>query len=213
MTRPEASTASESSRSGFKDVLVLVVVVFVLVAVIRAVAAQPFFIPSASMEPQLEVGDRIVVSRLSYRLHQPNRGDVIVFSEPPGARAFLGEGDEDGPGNPVTRVLRVAGEAVGFLQPSTDDWIKRVVGLPGDTVEGIAGSVYVNGHRLAEPYLPEGTVTEAFPEIVVPRGRLWVMGDNRGDSLDSRAFGPIDRSTVVGRTFARIWPLWQASFL
>jgi signal peptidase I len=187
--------------------------VLLFVAVLRAVAAQPFFIPSASMDPQLRVHDRIVVSRMSYRLHDPRRGDVVVFSEPPAARAIEGDTSEQGPSNPFAHAFRSLAEAVGVVQPSTQDWVKRVVGLPGDRVEGIAGSVYVNGHLLVEPYLPRGTVTQPFPAVVVPPESLWVMGDNRGDSLDSRVFGTIARSSLVGRTFVRIWPLWHASFL
>ena len=100
-----------------------------------------------------------------------------------------------------------------MVQPDRDEYIKRVIALPGESVEGREGRVFVNGQPLNEPYLPEGVTTEDFPAALVPAGTLWVMGDNRGDSEDSRAFGPIKRSKVVGRTVFRIWPLTRMSFL
>jgi signal peptidase I len=161
------------------------------------------------MVPQLQVNDRVVVSRLAYRLHDPRRGDIVVFDDP---RDGAGVEDANKP-NVVVRLIRGIGGAVGVVQPSTEEFIKRVVGLPGETVEGKAGRVYVNGRVLYEPYLPDGTVTSDFPPIVVPDGTLWVMGDNRSNSSDSRFFGPIRRSTVQGRTILRVWPPGSASFL
>jgi signal peptidase I len=104
-------------------------------------------------------------------------------------------------------------EAVLLREPQPEEYIKRVIGLPGDTVEGKDGAVYVDGRRLVEPYLPAGTVTSDFgPETVRP-GHLWLMGDNRGNSSDSRVFGQVDRHTVVGRALFRIWPPWRTAFL
>jgi signal peptidase I len=105
------------------------------------------------------------------------------------------------------------GEAVGLVQPSTDEYIKRVIGLPGDTVEARSGALFINGHRLIEPYLPKGTPTFPSFSTHVPAGRLWVMGDNRTNSSDSRVFGTIPIRTVVGRTVFKVWPLAHASFL
>ncbi len=175
---------------------------------LKTFVAQAFYIPSASMTPQLQVNDRVLVSKVSYRLHRPNRGDIVVFDCP---RSSCPEEPEGG--SPVVRALRAVGEGVGVLQPSTEEFIKRVVGLPGETLEAREGDVYVDGRRLVEPYLPAGTRTVNLPATRVPAGRLFVMGDNRGNSSDSRVFGPIARSTVVGRTILKVWPLPDASFL
>jgi len=175
---------------------------------LKTFVAQAFYIPSESMTPQLQVNDRVLVSKVAYRLHRPNRGDIVVFDCPRSSCP----GDPEG-GNPVVRFLRAVGEGVGVLQPSTEEFIKRVVGLPGETLEAREGDVYVDGRRLVEPYLPAGTRTVNLPATRVPVGRLFVMGDNRGNSSDSRVFGPIARSTVVGRTILKVWPLPDASFL
>src|SRR3954454_24638256 len=205
--------ASERPRSSgavmLREVIVLAVVAIAVAFAMKAVVAQAFYIPSPSMVPQLEVRDKIVVSKLSYKLHDPRRGDIVVFDCPPEAPSCRQPGHRLLP----IRLLRDVGEAVGLVQPDKDEFIKRVIGLPGETVEGHDGHVYVNGHRLEEPYLPAGVVTDDFPPTKVPAGHLWVMGDNRGDSEDSRIFGPIRRSKVVGRTVLRIWPLNHVSFL
>jgi signal peptidase I len=150
--------------------------------VIRATLFQAFWIPTGSMEPTLHEGDRVLVNKMSYRLHDVHRGDVVVF-------------------------VRPDSEAAAAAEDDVRDLIKRVVGLPGETVEARDGVVYVDGRRLEEPYLPEGTVTENLPPTSVPEGHVFVMGDNRGNSHDSRAFGAIDVDSIVGRAFVRIYPL------
>jgi signal peptidase I len=102
--------------------------------------------------------------------------------------------------------VRGLGEAIGLVPPTEKDFIKRVVGLPGDRVECAGGRVLRNGQALAEPYLAPGTVTENCGAATVPPDKLFVMGDNRSDSQDSRVFGPIDEEDVVGRAFVRLWP-------
>jgi len=122
----------------------------------------------------------VLVNKLSYRMHDVHRGDVVVFERPPG----------------------IAGES------NIHDFIKRVIALPGDTVESRNDEIYVNGHRLREPYLPSGTKT--IPPVekqVVPKGRYWVMGDNRTNSSDSRVFGTITKKSIVGRAFVQVWPI------
>jgi signal peptidase I len=171
----------------------------------KTFVAQAFFIPSESMVPELLVGDRVVVSKVSYRLHDPRRGDVVVFDDPNPA-------PPDHPALPI-RVVRGLLEAVGLRQPSTDEFIKRVIGLPGDVVEGRGGKVFVNGRELVEPYLPRGVTTSDFAPVKLSDDQLWVMGDNRSRSLDSRSFGPIERSTIVGRAMARAWPITRIAFL
>jgi signal peptidase I len=180
----------------------------VVAVLVRGFAGQAFRIPSESMVPQLHVGDRVIASKLAYRLHDPRRGDVLVFACPPAAGCPQAA-PRSAPGRTVDAVL----EAVLLRQPRGEAYIKRVIGLPGERVEGRAGAVWVDGRRLTEPYLPEGMVTSDFPPTRVPAGSLWVMGDNRTGSSDSRVFGPIRRDSVVGRAIWRVWPVWNASFL
>jgi signal peptidase I len=189
---------------------VLLVAALLIAIGMKTFVAQAFYIPSASMVPQLKIHDRVVVSKLAYRLHDPRRGDIVVFDCPPGAGCKnAGAVNEILP----VRLVRDLGEAVGLLQPRRDEFIKRVVALPGETVEGRGGAVYVNGRRLIEPYLSPDVRTSRFRATVVPAGTLWVMGDNRSNSEDSRQFGPIRRNTVVGRTVFRVWPLSKTAFL
>ncbi len=145
----------------------------------RTFVVQTFYIPSGSMEPTLNIGDRILVDKLSYHLHAVHRGDIIVFARPPGET----------------------------LEPGVNDLVKRVIGLPGETISGRNGQVYINGKPLAEPWLPKGVVTGNFSPVKIPKGYYFVMGDNRGFSSDSRVFGPISGSLIVGRVVMRIWPL------
>ena len=180
----------------------------VIAFVVKTFVAQAFYIPSGSMIPQLNEGDRIVVSKVAYHLHDPRRGDIVVFDCPPRAACPPAPG-----GILPVRVLRGLFEAIGLRQPSTEEYIKRVIGLPGDQVVGQNGRVYVNGEELVEPYLPTGTLTSDFGPVNVGEGHLWVMGDNRDESSDSRVFGSIERSSVVGRAILRAWPPTDASFL
>jgi signal peptidase I len=158
--------------------LVLLVAVGVALGV-RAFVVQTYFIPSASMEPTLAIGDRILVDKLSYRLHGVGRFDIVVFAKP----------------------------AKEVADPTVKDLVKRVIGLPGDVVSSSDGQVYINGRVLPEPFLPPGTVTTDIATQKIPPDEYFVMGDNRGDSQDSRFFGPIPRSLIVGRVVLRIWPL------
>jgi signal peptidase I len=156
------------------------------------------------MLPQLQIDDRVVVSKLAYKAHDPRRGDIVVFDDPrTGAAAAKGE----------EGLLRKVGEGIGIVQPSTDEFIKRVIGLPGETVEGKNGHVYINGQRLIEPYLKDTVVTSDFAKQTVKPGRLWVMGDNRTGSADSRVFGQIHVDTIVGRALVKVWPISHTSFL
>lgn len=183
------SPESEPSgmASGVRSIVEWLVVVggaLIIALVIKAFLLQAFYIPSSSMVSTLNIGDRVLVNKLSYRLHDVHRGDLIVFSRP--------EGEADS---------------------AISDLIKRVVGLPGDVVEGQNGRVLINGEPLDESYLDEGVTTGDFEAIEVPAGHLFMMGDNRGDSRDSRFFGPIPEDSVVGRAFFRVWPLGDISTL
>lgn len=200
----ERSTASRTLR----ELPVLFVVALTIAFLVKTFLAQAFYIPSGSMLPQLQLYDRVVVSKLAYRLHDPHRGDIVVFDAP---NSRVGRQSPDR--GPVGNVLHYVGERVGIVQPSTDEFIKRVIALPGESVEGRDGRILVNGRQLTEPYLLPGTATSTFGPITVPKGMLWVMGDNRGNSADSRVFGPIKQDTVVGRAVVRVWPPSHASFL
>src|SRR3954454_10243815 len=165
---------------------VLIIGAALLVAlVIKQFLVQAFYIPSESMENTLHVGDRVLVNKLSYHFHDVHHGDIVVFKRPP---AESGE-------------------------PAIKDLIKRVIGLPGDTIEARDGKVYVNDQPLDEKYVLEGSRTENLPRQLVPSGHYFVMGDNRQTSKDARVFGPIPRSLIVGRAFIRVYPLNKISFL
>lgn len=208
MTGAPVDAPEEERSTAFlivRELAVLVVTALVIAVVVKSFVAQAFYIPSGSMLPQLQIDDRVVVSKISYKLHDPRRGDIVVFDAPGG------EPKDDSP--LPARVVRSVVQSIGLAAPSTDEYIKRVVALPSERVEGHDGKVFVDGKELVEPYLPAGTRTADFTAVVVPPDTLWVMGDNRGNSADSRIFGPIPQSTVVGRAFARVWPVGHTSFL
>ena len=177
-TAEEVSRAKSSRRRRATiEWIILIGAALVIALLIKTFLFQAFYIPSESMVPTLKVGDRVLVNKLSYELGDVSRGDIVVFKAPPEARS-------DG----------------------IDDLVKRVIGLPGDTVEARDGKMYVNGRLLHEPYLPDGTQTTNLEATKVPAGHLFMMGDNRAASRDSRFFGPIKESAVIGRVFVRIWP-------
>ncbi|HBV25580.1 MAG TPA: signal peptidase I [Acidimicrobiaceae bacterium] len=157
---------------------VLVVVVALLAAlVLRATLIQTYYIPSTSMTPTLEVGDRLMVYKLAFSIGDVEKGDLVVFSRP--SRL---------PDSPI------------------NDFVKRVVALEGEKVGVTDGDLYIDGSRVDEPYLESSTVTNDFEEVEVPDGHVFVMGDNRQNSRDSRDFGPIQEELLVGEVFLRIWP-------
>jgi signal peptidase I len=159
----------------------------IIAFVIEAFLVQAFYIPSPSMVPTLNVDDRVLVNKLSYRLHDVHRGDIVVFERPPGA-ARGGENE-------------------------IKDLIKRVVAVGGDTIEGRNQLVYVNGERVDESYLEPGTPTNDLPRQTVPEGHVFVMGDNRTNSEDSRVFGPVDEDRIIGRAFMRVLPVGDIGWL
>ena len=199
---------NERRRRLLVETALLVITAVLIAVVLRASVAQAFRIPSSSMEPQLQVGDRVVVSRISYELHDPRRGDIVVFDCPPGAGCPVDDG-----GHPVGRAVETVLEALLVRQPRVEEFIKRVIALPGETVQGKEGSVWIDGRRLVEPYLGDGVQTTDFAPVTIAPGDVWVMGDNRGNSSDSRVFGPIDVDTIVGRAVFRVWPPQRTAFL
>jgi signal peptidase I len=196
VTPAEGGTAPKHSAKGRKrkkrkerdrvrsaiEWVAVIVGALVVALIVKTFLFQAFYIPSVSMEPTLEKGDRVLVNKLSYDLHDVNRGDIIVFELPP--------------------------EKVG--PDGIKDLIKRVVGLPGEMIETRDGQVYIDDRLLEEPYLPEGTTTDrpAIERQEVPDDHVYVLGDNRDNSADSRYpnRGPIPIDTIVGRAFIQVWP-------
>jgi signal peptidase I len=193
--------------SFFKELPLLILIAFGLALLIKTFLIQAFFIPSESMVPTLQVGDRVLVNKLVYRFHEPRRGDVIVFIEHAGPKKSFG-----------ARLKSFFTEGLGVTRPEQRDFIKRVIALPGETIEVKSGTVLitpVRGSRfsLSEPYVNKEKDTSSYGPYKVPKGTYFVMGDNRTNSADSRTkLGPIKRADVVGRAFVRIWPLGRFGF-
>lgn len=219
--RPSSGSSRRGRRRGSKDTrkplpiwqetLLLVGTAVVLALIIKTFFLQAFYIPSGSMRDTLQVDDRILVQKVSYWFGDVHRGDIVVFDDPGG---WLGPDEDSGPSNPVTEVMSTLG-----LYPSGGHLVKRVIGIGGDTVRCADGVLLVNDVALEEDdyvTLPAQSCSDDF-EVDVPAGRLWVMGDNRQHSADSRVHlgdpggGFIPEKDVVGKVFVVVWPMdrWQ----
>lgn len=191
-TTEEAPATPSTGWRWIRQALVVVVVAVGLAVLLRIFVVQTFFIPTGSMEPTLQKGDRIVVDKLSFDLHGVEQGNIVVFTRP---------SDEHCGGPPVS------------------DLVKRVIGLPGETISlNGHGDVEVNGKRLDETWLPSSVQGSTYPgppggafslaqPFKIPANHYFVMGDNRTDSCDSRYWGPISGSQIVGKVDIRVWPL------
>jgi signal peptidase I len=193
-----SDTAAPSTKVGYKAIrewVTVVGVALVIAFLVRGFALQQFYISGPSMESTMFQDNRVLVNKLSYRLHDIHRGDVVVFD-------------------------RVTTDGVAVQH---DDLIKRVIGLAGDTISISNCVVSVNGKAIDEPYLNDYDLAQSnldercrvpeLPVTTVESGHLFVMGDNRPQSFDSRMFGTIDKSLVIGRAFVIIWPLGSVDWL
>ena len=204
---PEPQPSTRSSVKSAVEWVVIVAAALLAALLIKTFLLQAYYIPSDSMNPTLVQRDRVLVNKLSYHFHDVHRGDIVVFERPPG------END-----------------------PKIKDLIKRVIGLPGDTIEGRDGQILIDGRVLNEPYTAKNSPMSDFPvsqqscaqsfgstncvqtrdgnwALKIPKGHYFVMGDNRGNSKDSRVFGPIAKSLIVGRAFIRVWPISHITLL
>lgn len=172
----------------------------VVAVVVKTFLVQPFYVPSGSMLPTIEVNDRVMVNKLAYRFGEPQRGDVVVFLNP----ALTEEDLEE---SLLEAVIRSVLEAVGVRTRGEDDLIKRVVAVGGETVTISSGILHIDGKPLDEGYLADDSGMEDFGPVIVPEDSVFVMGDNRNQSLDSRRFGAIPAAEIVGEAILRIWPL------
>ena len=193
--------AADASRRFVGSTPFLILIALVVAIVVKTFLVQAFYIPSASMVPTLEIGDRVFVNKLVYDIGDIHRGDVIVFENP--------HPEQVSDRGIIGGFFHWLGEGVGLAQPQNEDFIKRVVGMPGETIEIRNNVVYIDGQRLPEPYLtPEAKEHNGdYPPTKIPEDALFVMGDNRGNSADSRfGLGFVPTSQVIGKAFVIIWP-------
>lgn len=185
--KPASGDSSDDDKpSAVRNVVEWVVTLagaLLVALLVQAFLFQPFFIPSASMVPTLDIQDRVLVNKLSYRMHEVRRGDIVVF-----------ERSNDEPG-------------------AIRDLIKRVVAVEGDTIESRGDTLYVNGQPVNEPYRRTASLGMQVSRVTLGQDQVFVMGDNRTDSTDSRVFGPIAEDRIVGRAFVKFWPLGDLGLL
>lgn len=186
-----------SSRSFWKELPILIIVALVVAVLIKTFLVQAFFIPSGSMNDTLLEGDRVMVNKLAYRFGDPARGHVVVFDSPM-------QPDIDGE-TIFGALVRHVAESLGLSSPDSA-LIKRIIAVGGETIEIRSNRVFIDGEPLVEPYLKEGSFMPDYGPFTVPEGQVFLMGDNRSSSSDSRAFGPVDEDEIVGRAFVRVWP-------
>lgn len=200
----------------WQELPLLLVVAFCLAVLIRTFLMQAFYIPSGSMEDTLLVGDRVLVNKVVYEFRDPDRGEVIVFKGPETWTAVEHKIDPDA--GFFSKLGRTVGDLVGISQPGEKDYIKRVIGVPGDIVSCCDGdgNIYVNGVPIDEPYVTRDSASgepttkscsvRDFTPVTVEPGMLWVMGDHRRVSQDSRCQGQVPIENVIGKAMAIVTP-------
>jgi len=178
--------ARRRNRRALLEWLLVLLAALAAAFALRAFALQAFYIPSASMEPTLEIGDRILVDKAFFNWHDLHEGDIVVFRHPPLDTHCSG--------------------------PAQEDLVKRVIALPGQRIYSVGNNIFINGKRLAEPYLPRtDPLGPPIPDAsksapyLVPKGELYVMGDNRQISCDSRYWGPVKGTSILGKVILRWW--------
>lgn len=163
---------------GLREAVETVVLSFVIALLVNTFVAQGTFVHGYSMEPNLSTDQRLMIEKVSYRVHAPRRGDIVVID----------------------------------VDVSEVPLIKRVIGLPGEVIEIRDNRVHIDGELLEEPYLPDVVQLDHGP-VSIPAGHVFVMGDNRGASNDSRIFGPVPTSRIIGRAWISYWPLGDAGLV
>jgi len=203
---PQGSVAAEKDKrkrslNSALEFVLIVVVALGLALAIQAWVVKPFRIPSGSMEPTLHIGQRVLVDRVTGHFGDPGRGDIVVFHPPKGSES---NGEKCG-------VPRPSNEAcpVGTKARADTNFIKRVVAVPGDRLKIMDNHAYVNGKRQADGFAnltPCTDVCNLQKQITVPPGQFFMMGDNRGQSDDSRDWGPVPKKWIIGEAFFTYWP-------
>lgn len=205
--------AKKSVTSSVIELVVIVATALGLALLIQAFVVKPYRIPSASMLPTLHINQRVLVNRIGTHFSQPHLGDILVFHPPTnytlGCANQLEGQNQDGQDAPQPC-------GVSRQRPSTETFIKRVVGLPGDRISIRNGHVIRNGVAERDPYIVQcgGVDLCNFPgTITIPHGDYYMMGDNRPDSEDSRFWGPVPRAWIIGKAFLTYWPPGRLGFL
>jgi signal peptidase I len=194
-----AKTSKQSTGGSLIELVVIVAVALGVALGIQAILVKPFRIPSESMVPTLEIGQRVLVDRISLRFTDPERGDVMVFKPPQGA-------DDN-----MCGVSHPSDQGCPRSTPGKSDtnFIKRVVAVGGDRITIRAGRVVLNGKLQKEPFIrPDAQcgICNLPKPVVIPEGQYYMMGDNRGASADSREWGPVPKDNMIGKGFATYWP-------
>jgi signal peptidase I len=201
-----AKGSQQKSRGGLVELVTIVAVALGLALGIQAFLVKPFRIPSESMVPTLEIGQRVLVDRVSFRFSDPSRNDIVVFKPPAGA-----DNNSCGVTHPEDQACPGPTKA-----RSDTNFIKRVVGEPGDRLKVLGGAVYINGRRINQSYArldDQCSICNLPREITIPRDHYFMMGDNRGESADSREWGPVPKKWMIGNAFMTYWPPGRIGFL
>lgn len=202
----------------WQELPLLLIVAFCLAVLIRTFLVQAFYIPSGSMQKTLELKDRVLVNKVVYDMRDPLRGEIVVFR---GTDNWAPEVSEPVSNTFGAKLGRTIGDLVGVSRPGERDFIKRVIGLPGDKIACCddQGRITVNGVGIDESYIADGfnsdlsqppiagqCTSRKFAEVTVPPGQMFVMGDHRAVSQDARCQGPVPIENIIGRAFVTVWP-------